>query len=70
MVLMLASALGGCGRRGALLAPPDPKATAADSDAAAADGKANDVTKSGLHKRPKRTPTTVPTDPFILDPIL
>lgn len=58
-VLLMALPLAGCGRRGRLEPPPDPTAP-----------PQSDVTKSGIHKRPKNPPITAPHDSFILDPLL
>ena len=59
-LLVLAAALGGCGRRGRLEPPPDPNAPAETAD----------VSKAGFHKKPVRPPITAPNRPFILDPLL
>jgi predicted small lipoprotein YifL len=63
VVLMLASSLGGCGRKGRLLPPPDPSAPPEDA-------KSTDATKSGIHKKPRNPPIIAPQQPFILDPLL
>ena len=63
VILMLASSLGGCGRKGRLLPPPDPSAPAEDTTS-------TDATKAGIHKKPKNPPIIAPQQPFILDPLL
>ena len=63
VVLMLAASVGGCGRRGRLLPPPDPNAPPEDA-------KSSDVTKAGVHKKPVNPPILPPDQPFILDPLL
>ncbi len=60
IAVMLSSVLAGCGRRGALLPPPDPNAPAQDASAS----------KTGIHRRPKNPPIVPPNEPFILDPLL
>ena len=60
-ILVLAAALGGCGRRGRLEPPPDPNARPSD---------ASDVSKAGFHKKPVRPPILPPNTPFVLDPLL
>ena len=60
VLLVLAAALGGCGRRGRLEPPPDPNAPA----------EASDVSKAGFHKKPVRPPILPPNTPFVLDPLL
>ncbi len=60
---LLASPLGGCGRRGGLEPPPDPAVPTAGASVDAAPPQA------GL-KRPKRLPIKPPSEPFILDPLL
>lgn len=58
--LVIASlSLGGCGRRGRLEPAPDPNAPVR-----------SDVTKQGVHRRPKNPPIVAPHDSFILDPLL
>ena len=61
LLLVLAAALGGCGRRGRLEPPPDPNAPPAETA---------DVSKAGFHKKPVRPPITPPNRPFVLDPLL
>lgn len=63
LVLAVAAALGGCGRRGRLEPPPTP-----ESEAAAADKAGN--TKAGVHRRASNRPILAPNTPFVLDPIL
>lgn len=79
-IVVCALALGGCGRRGKLEAPPDPsnpfaldidaqttkkpQAAASASDADQADPKKQ------YHRRPKNRPIVPPNEPFILDPLL
>ncbi|HEX4767851.1 MAG TPA: hypothetical protein VH414_16425 [Lichenihabitans sp.] len=60
VALMLSSTLAGCGRRGALLPPPDPNAPPQDAS----------VSKTGIHRRPKNPPIVPPNQPFVLDPLL
>ncbi len=60
IAIMLSSAVAGCGRRGALLPPPDPNAPPQDTSAS----------KTGIHRRPKNPPIVPPNQSFILDPIL
>ena len=58
--LIFALVCSGCGRRGALEAPP--VVTAPSGDQAATD--------QNKPKRPHRTPSRPPTEPFILDPLV
>ena len=62
LVLLVGTALGGCGRRGRLEPPPTPESIAAAE-------KAKD-SKTGLHKRVPNPPIRAPDRPFVLDPIL
>ena len=57
-VLVLAAVLAGCGRRGRLEPPPDPNA------------KPQEVSKTGLKKKPPNPPIRAPNTPFILDPLI
>ena len=59
--LAMTVALSGCGRRGALEAPPDPSAPLA---APVDDGV------QPIPRRPKQQPIKPPHDSFILDPLL
>ena len=61
MALAAVLAVAGCGRRGALEAPPDPSAVAAPSS----EGAPSIVTG-----RAKRVPIEHPKDAFVLDPLL
>lgn len=61
VALMLAASLGGCGRRGPLLPPPDPNAPPQAK---------SDLGKGGVRKRPPNPPIVAPKTPFILDPLL
>ncbi|MBE7219348.1 MAG: hypothetical protein INR64_12815 [Caulobacteraceae bacterium] len=58
-LVVMSLSVAGCGRRGRLEPPPDPNAP-----------PRSDVTKSGVHKRPRNPPITAPHDSFILDPLL
>ena len=60
ILVMLASTVAGCGRRGRLEPPPNPDAPP----------PVNTTTKSGVHKRPRKMPIVPPTQPFVLDPLL
>ena len=62
VLLVLAAALGGCGRRGRLEPPLDPNARPPS--------ETSDVSKAGFHKKPVRPPIRPPNTPFILDPLL
>jgi predicted small lipoprotein YifL len=55
----MALSIAGCGRRGRLEPAPDPNAP-----------PQSEVTKSGLHRRPRNPPITAPHAPFVLDPLL
>lgn len=57
---LLATALGGCGRRGPLEPPPDPSVPVPRSD---------DGPQAGL-RRPRNQPIRPPHDSFLLDPLL
>ena len=58
-VVLLSLSVAGCGRRGRLEPAPDPNAP-----------PRSDVTKQGVHRRPKNPPIVPPHDSFILDPLL
>ena len=60
VVLVTASMVEGCGRRGRLEPAPDPEA--APRDAAS--------NKAGVRRRPARPAIVAPDTPFILDPLL
>ena len=62
LVLAVAAALGGCGRRGRLEPPPTPESEQAAAKAASS--------KTGIHKRAPNPPIRAPDRPFILDPLL
>ena len=63
LIGLAALALSGCGRKGALEAPPDPSAPpVAEEPSNPAGGP--------IKKKKKKVPINVPKDPFILDPLL
>lgn len=57
--VVLSLSVAGCGRRGRLEPAPDPNAP-----------PRSDVTKQGVHRRPKNPRIVPPHDSFILDPLL
>ncbi len=59
LVLLIAAAVSGCGRRGRLEPPPDPNAPPAE-----------ETNKAGIHKRKPNPPIRAPDRPFVLDPLL
>jgi len=67
--LGLAVALGACGRRGPLEAPPVGRALPASEAAREQDQGPSTLSPVG-RPRGNRQPITVPKEPFILDPIL
>ena len=62
-------ALGACGRRGPLEAPPDGRALPASEAAREQDQGPSTISPVG-RPRGNRQPITVPKEPFLLDPIL
>ena len=64
--------LSACGRRGALEAPPDPNAAPArqgvDGTSASQEGAL--PSPVGTPRKTNNRPITIPTKPFILDPLL
>lgn len=71
---LLALALGGCGRKGPLEAPPN--ATGAidlpDSQIGAVENNAGGIGETSILARPAKSSRaiTIPEKPFLLDPIL
>jgi predicted small lipoprotein YifL len=63
--------LSACGRRGALEAPPDPKAAQAEQSVDGT-GASQGVLPSpvGTPRKSNNRPITIPKTPFILDPLL
>ena len=65
----LTAALGACGRRGPLEAPPPGRALPASEAAREQDQGPSTISPVG-RPRGNRQPITVPKEPFLLDPIL
>jgi predicted small lipoprotein YifL len=76
MVGMVVLALGACGRRGPLEAPPDAAVTAQQGRQVQAQAEVDEELRDEVVPSPTPTPRrrsrayTVPKEPFILDPLL
>jgi predicted small lipoprotein YifL len=80
LILMLGLAVSGCGRRGALEAPPErgsvavpgSAARASDDEAEEGDDRRGALIQSVVPNPAKKRPRgfVIPKDPFVLDPIL
>lgn len=65
---LLVLALAGCGRRGALEAPPDPAAVSTEQSAV--EGQGTLPSPVGTPRSQPNRGFTIPKDRFILDPLL